>query len=73
VPSVPPPLGRINLHPLNLNSEVDRPKKFKSWTVPFMNVNQLAAAGFFFMNWDGVVKKAQRLYYTMLLRQSNTH
>jgi hypothetical protein len=37
----------MNLQPLNLKSEVDRRKTFKYWRLPFMDVNQLAAAGFF--------------------------
>jgi len=49
-PSPPP-----NLQNLNLKSEVDRRKTFKYWHVPFMNVNQLAAAGFFFTNKGDVV------------------
>ena len=40
-PSPPP-----NLQNLNLKSEVDRRKTFKYWRVPFMDANQLAAAGF---------------------------
>jgi len=45
LPSPPP-----NLQNLNLESEVDGRKRFKYWRVPFMHVNQLAAAGFFFTN-----------------------
>jgi len=45
LPSPPP-----NLQNLNLKSEVDRRKTFKYWRVPFMDVNQMAAAGFFFTN-----------------------
>ena len=44
-PSPPP-----NLQNLKLKSEVDRSKTFKYWRVPFIDVNQLAAAGFFFTN-----------------------
>jgi len=32
----------------------DRCKTFESWRVPFMDVKQLAAAGFFFTNWGDV-------------------
>ena len=52
-PSPPP-----NLQNLNLKSEVDRRKTFKYWRVPFMDVNQLAAAGFFFTNRGDVVRCA---------------
>ena len=41
-----------------LKSEVDRRKTFKYWRVPFMDVNQLAAAGFFFTNRGDVVRCA---------------
>jgi hypothetical protein len=44
-PSPPP-----NLQNLYLKSEVDRRKTFKYWRVPFIDVNQLAATGFFFTN-----------------------
>jgi len=49
---VPPlqPRNSINRQDLNLKSEVDRRKTFKLCRVPFMDVNQLAAAGFFFTN-----------------------
>ena len=40
----------MNLQPLNLKSEVFRSESFKYWRVPFMDVNQLAAARFFFTN-----------------------
>jgi hypothetical protein len=50
----PPPF----LQNLKLNSEVDRGKTFKYWRVPFMDVNQVAAAGFFFTNWGDVVRCA---------------
>jgi len=49
-PSPPP-----NLQNLNFKSEVDLRKTFKCWRVPFMDVNQLAAAGFFFTNRGDVV------------------
>jgi hypothetical protein len=48
----------MNLQPLNLKSEVDRRKTFKYWHVPFMDVNQLAAAAFFFTNRGDVVRCA---------------
>jgi len=48
----------MNLQPLNLKSEVDRRKTFKHWHVPFMDVNQLVAAGFFFTNRGDVVRCA---------------
>jgi hypothetical protein len=41
-----------------LKSEVDRRKTFKYWPVPFMDVNQLAAAGFSFTNRGDVVRCA---------------
>jgi len=46
VPPLPSPPSSMNLHPLNLKREVDRRKTFKDWHVPFMDVNQLVAAGF---------------------------
>jgi len=46
VPPLPSPPISMNLQPLNLKSEVDRRKTFKYWHVPFMDVNQLVAAGF---------------------------
>ena len=49
-PSPPPTLQN-----LNFKSEVDRRKTFQYWRVPFMDVNQLAAAGFFFTNRGDVV------------------
>ena len=49
LPSPPPPSSK-NLQPLNLKTEVHRRKTFKYWRVPFMDVKQLAAAGFFFTN-----------------------
>ena len=52
LPSLP---SSMNLQPLNLKSEDDRRKTFKYWYVPFMDVNQLAAAGFFFTNRGDVV------------------
>ena len=52
-PSPPP-----NLQNFNLKGEVFRGKKFKYWRVPFMDVNQLAAAGFFFTNRGNVVRRA---------------
>jgi hypothetical protein len=50
LPSPPP-----NLHNLNIKSEVDRRKTFKYWRVPFMDVNQLTGAGYFFTNRGHVV------------------
>jgi len=47
-PPPPPPPSSINPQPLNFKSEVNRRKTLKYWRVPFMDVNQLAAAGFFF-------------------------
>jgi len=44
---LPSPPSSMNLQPLNLKSEVHRRKTFKYWRVPFMGINQLAAAGFF--------------------------
>jgi len=38
-----------------LKSEVDRRKTFKYWRVPFIDVNQPAADGFFFTNRGDVV------------------
>jgi hypothetical protein len=38
-----------------LKSEVHRRKTFKYWCVPFMDVNQIGAAGFFFTNRVDVV------------------
>ena len=49
-PPLPSPPSSMNLQPLNLKSEVDRHKTFKYWRVPFLDVNQLVAAGFFFTN-----------------------
>ena len=48
----PPPLppSSVNLHELNLKSEADRRKTFKTWCVPFIDATQLAAAGFYFPN-----------------------
>jgi hypothetical protein len=37
-------------------NEVDRRKTLKHWRVPYMDVNQLAADGFFFTNWGDVVR-----------------
>jgi hypothetical protein len=53
LPSPPP-----SLQTLNLKSEVDRRKTFKYLRVPFMGVNQLAAARFFFTNRGDVVRCA---------------
>jgi len=48
----------MNQQPLNLKSEVHRRKTFKYWRVLFMDVNQLAAAEFFFINRGDVVRCA---------------
>jgi len=56
---VPPlPLAPPNLQNLIFKSEVARRKTFKYWRVPFMDVNQLAAAGFFFTSQGYVVRCA---------------
>jgi len=57
-PPLPLPPIRINLQTLNLKSEVDLRKIFKYWHVPFINVNQPVAAGFFFTNRGDVVRCA---------------
>jgi len=57
-PPLPQPPTSINLHHLRLKSEIDRRKRFESWRVPFMHVNQPAAAGFFFTNRGDVVRGA---------------
>jgi hypothetical protein len=41
-----------------MKSEVDRRKTFKNWRVPYMDVNKLAAAGFFFTAKGVVVRCA---------------
>ena len=48
----PPPLSpsSVNLHELNLNSEADGRKIFKTWCVPFIDAIQMGAAGFYFPN-----------------------
>jgi len=46
----------INLKHLNLKSEVDRRKKYETWRVPFMDANQLAAAGFHFTDQNDIVR-----------------
>jgi len=50
LPSPPP-----NLQILNSKSEVDLHKTFKYCRVPFMDVNQLTAAGYYFTNRVDVV------------------
>jgi hypothetical protein len=45
-PPLPSPPSNMNQQPLNLKSGVDRRKTFKYWRVPFIDVNQLAAADF---------------------------
>ena len=54
---VPLPPSSRNVHHLNLKSEADRRK---TWCVPFMNVNKLRAAGFYYPNWSDVVRCAFR-------------
>jgi len=39
-----------------LESEVDRRKTCETWRVPFMDANQLAAAGFYFTNQSYIVR-----------------
>jgi len=46
----------INLKHVNLKSEVDRRKSYETWRVPFMDANQLAAAGFYFTNQSDIVR-----------------
>jgi len=46
----------INLKPLNLKSEADRRKTYETWRLPFMDANQLAAAGFYFTNQSDIVR-----------------
>jgi E3 ubiquitin-protein ligase XIAP len=38
-----------------MKSEANRLKTYDTWAVPFMDVNRLAAAGFYFTNWCDVV------------------
>jgi hypothetical protein len=33
-----------------MKSEANRRKRYESWAVPFMDINRLAAAGFYFKN-----------------------
>jgi hypothetical protein len=49
-----PPPNNINRYPLNLKGEVDRRKTCQSCRLPFMDINQLTAAGFFLTNRDNV-------------------
>jgi len=46
----------VNLKHLNLKSEIDRRKTNETWCVPFMDANQLAAAGFYFTNQSDIVR-----------------
>jgi len=46
----------INLKRLNFKSEVDRRKTYETWRVPFMDANQLAAAGFYFTNQNYIAR-----------------
>jgi hypothetical protein len=41
-----------------MKSEVDRRKTFKNWCVPYIDVNKLAATGFFFTGEGDVVRCA---------------
>ena len=53
----PPPLppSSVNLRELNLKSEADRCKTFKTWCVSFVDATLLGAPGFYFPNWSDVV------------------
>jgi hypothetical protein len=55
-----PPLPRRlpmkkNLKDLNMKSEANRRKTYETWQVPFMDINRLAAVGFYFTNCCDVV------------------
>jgi len=43
---------------LNMKIEADSRKTYDEWPVPFMDKNQLAAAGFYLTNWGDVVRCA---------------
>jgi hypothetical protein len=58
IPLQQQPFGCPHIHPLNIKSEVDRRKTFKNWRVPYMDVNKLAAAGFFYTTIGDVVRRA---------------
>jgi len=51
-----PLAASINRKHLKLKSEADRRKTYETWSVPFMDANQLAAAGFYFTNLSDVVR-----------------
>jgi len=46
----------MNLKQLNLIIEVDRRKTYETCSVPFMDANQLAAAGFYFTDQSDIVR-----------------
>jgi len=54
--SSPPSI--INLQHLNFKTETNRRKTYETWRIPFMDGNQLAAAGFYFTNQSDVVRCA---------------
>ena len=59
-PPAPPPQQHRKrvLQRLNLKSEADRRKTYEGWPVPFMDINHLSAAGFYFTNQADVVRCA---------------
>lgn len=46
----------VDRTPLNLKSEADRCKTFDTWPVLFLDSNRLAAAGFYYLRRDDVVR-----------------
>ena len=48
LPRPPLPPSSVNLRELNLKSEADGRKSFKTWCVPFIHATELRAAGFYF-------------------------
>ena len=52
-----PPLqpGNKNLQKLNMKCETDRRRTYERWPVPFMDINRLSAAGFYYTNQGDVV------------------
>jgi len=46
----PPSPSTTNPQHLNFRNEADRLKTYETWSKPFMDANQLAAAGFYFIN-----------------------
>ena len=56
--NVPPSPSSINLQPLYLKNEVHRRKSYETWRKLFMDVNQMAAAGFYFTNKSDIVRCA---------------